>query len=101
MKVLYAPRALRDVDDILSYVQERNPQAAGRLSLAIEHTISHCALHPRAGSKTDEPDLYRWPIARYRYTIFYRLRAGNDGIEVARVIHGARVKDLRKLPDGS
>ena len=97
MKVVYAPRALRDIDEILAYIQRRSPRGAQSVSLAIEYTIHMCALNPRAGAKTDEPDVYRRPLGKYRYTIFYRLLAGN-GIEIARVTHGARVKDLSKLP---
>jgi plasmid stabilization system protein ParE len=35
-------------------------------------------------------------LGKYRYTVFYRVVA--EGIEVVRVIHGARVKVLTKLP---
>ena len=60
-----------------------------------------CALNPRAIGKTDEPNLYRRPLGKYRYTIFYRVLPGDTGIEVARVVHGARVKNIRKVPDGN
>jgi plasmid stabilization system protein ParE len=78
MKVVYAPRALRDVDEILSYIHERSPRGARNVSFAIEHAVDLCALNPRAGSKTDEPGVYRWPLGKYRFTIFYRLRS--DGV---------------------
>ena len=96
MKVVYARRALRDIDSILSYIQKRSPSGARNVSLAIEYAIQMCALHPRTGSKTDEPNLYRRALGKYRYTIFYRTAA--DGIEVVRVVHGARIKVLTKLP---
>jgi plasmid stabilization system protein ParE len=99
MKVVYAPRALRDIDDVLAYIHQRSPIGARNVSLAIEYTIHTCALNPRTGTKTDEPDVYRRPLGKYRYTIYYRPLAGDDGIEVARVIHGARIKDLDNLPD--
>ena len=99
MKVLYASRALRDIDDILEYIQARNPQGTRSVSLAIEHAIHTCALSPHGSAKTDEPGVYRRPLGKYRYTIFYRVLAGGEGIEVARVIHGARVRDLRRMPD--
>jgi plasmid stabilization system protein ParE len=99
MKIVYAPRALRDIDEILSYIQRRSPQGAHSVSLAIEYEVHLCALNPRAGAPTDEPDVYRRPLGKYRYTIFYRVLSDRDAIEIARVIHGARVKDLRKLPD--
>lgn len=99
MKIIYAPRALRDIDDILAYIQKRSPRGAHNVSLAIEYTIHVCALNPRASAKTDEPNVYRRPLGKYRYTIFYRTLADNAGIEIARVIHGARVKNLGKVPD--
>lgn len=99
MKVIYAPRALRDIDEILAYIHKRSPRGAHSVSLAIEYTIHMCALNPRATGKTDEPDVYRRPLGKYRYTIFYRTLANDEGIEVARVVHSARVKNLRRLPD--
>lgn len=99
MKVIYAPRALRDIDEILAYIHKRSPRGAHSVSLAIEYTIHMCALNPRATGKTDEPDVYRRPLGKYRYTIFYRALPNDEGIEVARVVHGARVKNLRRLPD--
>lgn len=97
MKVVYAPRALRDIDDILTYIKERSPSGARNVSLAIEYAIHMCALSPRAGARTDEPDVHRRPLGKYRYTIFYRVRP--DVIEVVRVIHAARVKRLASLPE--
>lgn len=99
MKVVYAPRALRDIDEILAYISKRSPRGAHNVSLAIEYTIHTCALNPRTGARTDEADVYRRPLGKYRYTIFYRLLPDDEGIEIARVIHGARVKDLSKLPE--
>ena len=99
MRIVYAPRALRDIDDILAYIRKRSPRGAHNVSLAIEYTIGMCALSPRAASKTDEPRLYRRALGKYRYTIFYRVLADDEGIEIARVIHSSRVKSLSKAPD--
>ena len=98
MKVVYAPRALRDIDEILAYIWQRSPSGADNVSRAIEYTIHLCALSPKTGTRTDEPNVYRRPLGKYRYTIFYRTLPGGDGIEVARIIHGARIKDLGKMP---
>ncbi len=57
MKIVYAPRALRDIDEILMYIQARSPRGAHRVSLAIEYAIEMCALNPYAAGKTDEPDV--------------------------------------------
>jgi plasmid stabilization system protein ParE len=99
MKIAYAPRALRDIDEILAYIQERSPRGAHSVSLAIEHAIQTCALDPRATGKTDEPNLYRRPLGKYRYTIFYRTLPDDEGVEIARVVRGGRVKSLGRIPD--
>ena len=54
MRIIYAPRALRDIDEILAYIQKRSPRGAHRVSLAIERAIQLCALTPRATAQTDE-----------------------------------------------
>src|SRR5262249_28604174 len=75
--IVYAPRALRDIDDILDWTAHQSPKGAHSLSIAIEHAIGVCEHSPRAGARTDEPNVYRWQISKYRITIFYRTLA-ND-----------------------
>ena len=55
MKIVYASRALRDINDILAYINKRSPQGARSVSLAIEHAIRMCAINPHASGMTDEP----------------------------------------------
>ena len=98
MRLVYAPRALRDINEILERVYERSPTGAKNVSLAIEHTLTLCASRPYTGTKTDESSLYRYPLSKYRYTIFYRVDADQDRVEIVRIVHGARVKALGRLP---
>ena len=99
MTVRFAPRALVDLRDIQTYVVQRSSQGAERLRRALVKAIDGCAVNPERGTRCDQPRLYRWPLHRYPYTIFYRPLGGGDGIEVARVVHGARVRKLGKMPD--
>ena len=99
MKLVYAQRALRDIDEILSYIQERSPSGASSVSLAIEHTTEICGANPRAGTPTDEPLVYRWPLAQYRYTIFYRFDPDQRIVEVVRIVHASRIRALGRVPD--
>ncbi len=98
MRLVYAPRALQDIDDILTFISARSLQGAHTVSVAIEHTINLCATNPYIGAKTDVPNVYRHPLARYRYTIFYRVDADRDLVEIVRVVHGAQVRDVRQVP---
>jgi plasmid stabilization system protein ParE len=98
--VRFAPRALADLESIRSYLVPRSPRGAERVRQAIEAAIDVCAENPRLGVPCDLLGLYRWPLRRYRYTIFYRALGDADGgIEVARIVHSARVKRLSELPD--
>jgi plasmid stabilization system protein ParE len=97
MNVLYAPRALREIDEILAYISIRSSRGAHNVSIAIESAAQACAFRPHAGLKTSKRGLYRWPLVRYRFTIFYRPLDDGSGIEVA-VVRGARVKKLSRMP---
>jgi len=69
------------------------------VSLAIEHTINACALNPRGSPETDEPNVHRCVLGKYRYTVFYRRLTDRAGIEVVRVVRSGRVKNLRRVPE--
>ena len=97
--IVWSPRALRDLDDILSYIQERSPQGAHNVSLAIERSVGICARHPHLGLKTDEPGLFRWPLGAYRLTFFYRPLTTEPGIEIARLLRSGRIRDLARMPE--
>jgi plasmid stabilization system protein ParE len=92
MKVIYAPQALRDIDNILAYIRNRSPRGAHNVSLAIEHAIQMCALNPRAGAKTDEPDVYRWRSANTatRFSIGRVRWATGSRLLASFTVHGSR-----------
>jgi plasmid stabilization system protein ParE len=97
--IVYAPRALRDIKEILDWTAQQSPKGAHSLSIAIERAIAVCEAFPRAGARTDEPAVYRWPMSKHRVTIFYRTLANDAGIEVARVLRSGRIKTLRTMPN--
>jgi plasmid stabilization system protein ParE len=80
MIVRFAPRALADLEDIRAYLVPRSPRGAERVRMAIAEAIDRCALNPKTGIKTDEPGLFRRPLRKYRYTIFYRPLPAGDGL---------------------
>ena len=99
MSVKFSPRALADLEAIRAYLLPRSPQGAERVRIAIAETIDRCVLDPVLGSKTDEPGVLRRPLRKYRYTVFYRSGPSSDGIEIIRIVHSARVKQLGRVPD--
>ena len=77
MNVVYAPRALRDLDGIAAYLSERNPDAAARVLGAIKSSIDTLSFFPQIGRIIDNADHRRVPVLRYPYVIFYRI-AGEE-----------------------
>lgn len=90
-----------DIIDIYRYIHARSPAAAERVLDALERAIRRLLDTPGIGSRwsSSDPRLKGMRVAvvtPYRsYLIFFR--ASNDGIEVFRVVHGAR--DLDRIVD--
>ena len=70
MTVRFSRQALADLDNIRAYLLPRNPDGAERVRRALADAIDRCALTPKTGTRTDEPALFRYPLRKYRYTIF-------------------------------
>src|SRR5579863_10775983 len=77
MNVVYAPRALRDLDGIAAYLTERNPAAARRVLGAIKSSVDTLSFFTQIGRVVDNADHRRVPVLRYPYVIFYRI-AGEE-----------------------
>lgn len=92
-RVFRTRRAREDLVEIWRYVARDNPMAADALLDRIDGSCSLLADNPELGQA--RPDIR--PGLRYfvveRYIIIYRALEG--GVEVVRVVHGAR--DLFKL----
>lgn len=87
-------RAMRDLEERSCYISQHNPAAALRFLEAAKAGLRQLVNMPGLGARyaPDHPllaDLRSFPITRFnRDLIFYRPLA--DGIEVVRVLHGAR-----------
>jgi toxin ParE1/3/4 len=88
-------RARQDLVDITRfYAREAGLRVAKRFLAQVEATLTRLASMPGMGSHYDlhHPalaDLRFFPVSRFRkYLVFYRPVPG--GIEVVRVLHGAR-----------
>jgi toxin ParE1/3/4 len=90
---------LSDLEDIQVYLRRNSLRAAERFHIAAEQAFEKLAIMPALAGRceSDHPalrELRLWPIRGFRkYLILYR--ALPDGIEIIRVIHGAR--DLESL----
>ena len=86
--VRYTAQAQEDILDIAFYIAQDNVGAAHRLIEKIFHACERLRASPLAGRARAEiaPNLRSLPVEKY--VVFYRPVRG--GVEIARVLHGAR-----------
>jgi toxin ParE1/3/4 len=88
------PRADRDIDDNFLYIANDRLESAVKFLVAVRSDMSKLRDMPGLGpvwgfKREDLRDVRFWPIGGFRnFLIFYR--PTKEGIEVLRVIHGAR-----------
>ena len=89
----FSPRAEQDLIDIWDFIAQDDIDAADRVRDDIEQKCETLAQTPGMGRARDElvPSLRSFPVGKY--VIFYR--PIEDGIEIARILHGAR--DLKSI----
>jgi toxin ParE1/3/4 len=87
----FSPSARRDLLDILEYIARDKPGAALRYVERLEAECHRLANNPHSGTQRDDllPNLRAWSFDSY--VIFFR--PADDGIEIVRVVHGARDYD--------
>jgi plasmid stabilization system protein ParE len=90
MTVGYSTRALADLEDILTFLQRRNPRAAAAIMTAIEDRISLLTTFPFMAPETDEPGVREVSLVRYPYKIYYEMVG-----ERVRILH---IRHTRRRP---
>ena len=101
-RVVVLPAADRDLDEqALYYLEHGSPETATRWYDQAAATFAFLAEHPAIGAPRESPrralqGIRTWLVSGFeRHVVFYR--PIDDGIEVVRVLHGAR--DLDALLD--
>ncbi len=89
MRVRWSESALTDIDEIFSYIHERNRTAALAVVERIEAVVGLLHDFPEAGHLTDEPGVRILPAVRYPYLIFYTIDSAAEVI-ILHVRHGAQ-----------
>lgn len=95
-RVITTVRAAQDLDDIWFYIAQDNLAAADALMDTIQQHCDMLARNPLMGRARSElaPDVRSYRVKRY--ITFYRPYP--DGIELVRVLHGAR--DITGIAEG-
>ena len=90
MRLVYAPRALRDLRKIGScYRSVADEKTAAAVAERISHVINLIARQPYIAPRLRQrADVRSASVLRYPYVIFYRIRAGV--VEVLHIRHTSR-----------
>jgi plasmid stabilization system protein ParE len=93
MNLRVRERALEDIKEIHDHLAQFSPAFAVTVVTAVFRALDILEKFPRYGVATDENNVHRWPMAEFRYTIFYTI-VSDDCLDVL----GRRVRDIRHLP---
>jgi toxin ParE1/3/4 len=92
-RLLVAPEARQDLRAIRDYVAKDDPKAAQRLVMRLRDMARMLAGAPAIGRARPELGAGIRSFVVNRYVLFYRPLTGAAGIELVRVLHGARDVD--------
>ncbi len=90
-RIIRSPESNADLIEIIRGIAKGSPAASKNVLDRIENTLERLAEQPFSGRARPElgSDLRSAPAEKYKqYVVFYRPLP--DGIEVVRVLHGAR-----------
>jgi toxin ParE1/3/4 len=90
MKVRYSRRALRQLEQIFSYIEKDNPAAAPAVADRIESLVALLGRYPSMGRPTDKDGVRIMGVRRYPYVVFYKILPDRDEVRILRVRHTAR-----------
>lgn len=88
MKVRFDPKALRNLDGILSYVAKRDASAAKRLADRILKVISRLERHPLSARGRKSDGAHILVIPGTRYVAIYRVKG--DEVHILQIFHTAQ-----------
>lgn len=91
LPVVRTDRAEADLEEILDYIEDRNPAAAERLAEAIDRRCESLGRSPGSGRMRDELAPGMRSVVVEKYVVFYRVTP--SAVEVIRILHGGRDLD--------
>jgi toxin ParE1/3/4 len=93
LPIIRTAQAESDLEDILDYLDQRNPQAAERFAAAVDGRCAQLSHLPEIGRARQELGPGLRSLVIEQYLLFYRITP--IAIEVLRILHGAR--DLNQI----
>lgn len=92
-RLVLAPEARQDLREIRDHIAQDDPQAARRVVTRLRDLARMLAGAPAIGRDRPELGVHIRSFVADRYLLFYRPPRRAAGIELVRVLHGARDVD--------
>jgi plasmid stabilization system protein ParE len=100
MRVVYSRRAQSDIGEIFDHISQQDLSVALAVEADIRQACDGLGQFPYANVTTDRANVYRMPLPKRGFTVFYRVRAKKSLVEIIRVVRSSRVKNLGRIPRG-
>jgi toxin ParE1/3/4 len=88
MKLRFTPEAVRELRDILAYIENHSASGARNVNRRIEETLDQLLVHPYSGKRVAFGGMRRATTAPYPYFIFYLVE--DEDLIVIGIRHAAR-----------
>ena len=86
MIVVWSPRAIAHLANLRTYIEQENPDAAGRIATTLLTAVERLAELPNIGRPGRVPGTRELVVPRTPLVMPYRLRGGR--VEIIAVFHG-------------
>ena len=90
MIIRYTQEAIDNLEEIATYIAQKNPQAARNVSSAIAHSLTTIAAFPFCGRLQNVMGVRKLGVNKYPYFIYYYSDDGAEAIDVLKISHSAR-----------
>jgi toxin ParE1/3/4 len=95
-KIIFAPRAIADLERIVKAIAKNNPTAAERIGNALVDRVMMLEDFPLIGSSLPRrPNIRK--LVSYPYIIYYRPRIDEGVIDILHYRHGAQKEPAFEL----
>src|SRR5262245_20085750 len=93
MKVRYRLRAQLDLDNIFSYIVQRNSRAATEVVARIRYAADRLGELPYMGHIGRARGTHEWAVVGLPYVIVYEIDEAVQEVTIIAVFHGAQDRD--------
>ncbi|MCG8526205.1 MAG: type II toxin-antitoxin system RelE/ParE family toxin [Opitutales bacterium] len=90
-EVILSPKALEDLESVVSYISQDNPEAALKFGKKLLREVALLKISPNIGMKVPEfEDQHIRQLIKKPYRIIYRIEEDKKRISISRFWHSSR-----------